>query len=187
MGANSMLDLLGSDNLTATMRVLVFLSASTLAFALMIGVTAREAVRRRAARIGPDEDSDGGRRSLRHAGLRAAQTLIEYTTKHYSAVDDENVKILRRRLVQAGIYSPHGAAIFFIARGLTAVAVTGASFFLLPMLGFGGKTSFWLFLMVGGLFGYLAPSFILDRIIEKKRVQHQGGSVLLQNQRLERR
>jgi tight adherence protein C len=157
------------------LTVLVFLATATLAFAVMLGVRVRGAVRRRAARVSVDVDEPGGRRALRYSGLRAAQKLIEYTTKHYSAVDDENVKILRRRLVQAGIYSPHGAAIFFIARGLTAVAVTGASFFLLPMLGFGGKTSFWLFLMVGGLFGYLAPSFILDRIIEKKRVQHQSG------------
>jgi tight adherence protein C len=157
------------------LTVLVFLATATLAFAVMLGVRVRGAVRRRAARVSVDVDEPGGRRALRYSGLRAAQKLIEYTTKHYSAVDDENVKILRRRLVQAGIYSPHGAAIFFIARGLTAVVVTGASFFLLPMLGFGGKTSFWLFLMVGGLFGYLAPSFFLDRIIEKKRVQHQSG------------
>ena len=157
------------------LTVLVFLATATLAFAVMLGVRARGAVRRRAARVSIDVDEPGGRRALRYSGLRAAQKLIEYTTKHYSAVDNDNVKILRRRLVQAGIYSPHGAAIFFIARGLTAVAVAAAFFFLLPMVGFGGKTSFWLFLMVGGLFGYLAPSLFLDRMIEKKRLQHQSG------------
>jgi len=157
------------------LTVLVFLATATLAFAVMLGVRVRGAVRRRAARVSIDVDEPGGRRALRYSGLRAAQKLIEYTTKHYSAVDNDNVKILRRRLVQAGIYSPHGAAIFFIARGLTAVAVAAAFFFLLPMVGFGGKTSFWLFLMVGGLFGYLAPSLFLDRMIEKKRLQHQSG------------
>jgi tight adherence protein C len=157
------------------LTVLVFLATATLAFAMMLGVRARGAVRRRAARVSIDVDEPGGRRALRYSGLRAAQKLIEYTTKHYSAVDNDNVKILRRRLIQAGIYSPHGAAIFFIARGLTAVGAATAFFFLLPMFGFGGKTSFWLFLMVGGLFGYLAPSFFLDRMIEKKRLQHQSG------------
>jgi tight adherence protein C len=157
------------------LTVLVFLATATLAFAVMLGVRAREAVRRRAARVSIDVGEPGGRRSMRYSGLRAAQKLIEYTTKHYSAVDDANVKVLRRRLTQAGIYSPHGAAIFFIARGLTAVALAGAAFFLLPMLGFGGNAPFWLFVMVGGLFGYLAPSFCLDRMIEKKRLQHQSG------------
>jgi len=157
------------------LTVLVFLATATLAFAVMLGVRAREAVRRRAARVSIDIDEPGGRRSMRYSGLRAAQKLIEYTTKHYSAVDNDNVKVLRRRLMQAGIYSPHGAAIFFIARGLAAVALAGAAFFLLPMLGFGGNTPFWLFVMVGGLFGYLAPSFCLDRMIEKKRLEHQSG------------
>ena len=157
------------------LTVLVFLATATLAFAVMLGVRAREAVRRRAARVSVDVDEPSGRRALRYSGLRAAQKLIDYTTKHYSTADNDNVKILRRRLMQAGIYSPNGAAIFFIARGLMAVAVTAVLFFLLPMFGFGGKTSFWLFLMVGGLFGYLAPSFFLDRMIEKKRLQHQSG------------
>jgi tight adherence protein C len=157
------------------LTVLVFLATATLAFAVMLGVRAREAVRRRAARVSLDVDEPSGRRSMRYSGLRAARKLIEYTTKHYSEADNDNVKVLRRRLTQAGIYSPHGAAIFFIARGLTAVAVAVAAFFLLPMLGFGASTPFWLFVMVGGLFGYLGPSFCLDRMIEKKRLEHRSG------------
>jgi tight adherence protein C len=160
---------------STTLTVLVFLATATMAFAVMLGVRAREAVRRRAARVSIDSGEPGGRRSMRHSGLRAAQKLIEYTTRHYSAADNDNVKVLRRRLMQAGIYSPHGAAIFFMARGLMAVVVAGAAFFLLPMFGFGGSAPFWLFVMVGGLFGYLAPSFYLDRMIETKRVQHQSG------------
>jgi tight adherence protein C len=142
---------------------------------VMIGVRAREAVRRRAARVSIDDDGPGGRRNLRYSGLRAAQKLIDYTTKHYSAADNENVKVLRRRLLQAGIYSPNGAACFFIARGLTAVVLAAATFFVLPMLGFSGKAPFWLFIMAGGLLGYLAPSFYLDRMIKSKRLQHQSG------------
>src|SRR5580658_8954820 len=127
------------------LTVLVFLATATLAFAVMLGVRAREAVRRRAARVSLDVDDPGGRRSMRYSGLRAAQKLIEYTTKHYSAVDNDNVKVLRRRLTQAGIYSPHAAAIFFIARSLTAVALAGAVFFLMPMFGFDGNAPFWIF------------------------------------------
>ena len=106
---------------TTMLSMLIFLATGTLAFAVMIGVRAREAVRRRAARVNIDDDVPGGRRSLRYSGQRAVQKLIEYTTKHYSSVDTENVKMLRRRLMQAGIYNPHGAACFFITRGVAAV------------------------------------------------------------------
>jgi tight adherence protein C len=160
---------------TTMLSMLIFLATGTLAFAVMIGVRAREAVRRRAARVNIDDDVPGGRRSLRYSGQRAVQKLIEYTTKHYSSVDTENVKMLRRRLMQAGIYNPHGAACFFIARGIAAVALATAAFFVLPMLGFGGNAPFWLFVMAGGLLGYLAPSFYLDRMIGSRRLQHQSG------------
>ncbi len=160
---------------TTMLSMLIFLATGTLAFAVMIGVRAREAVRRRAARVNIDDDVPGGRRSLRYSGQRAVQKLIEYTTKHYSSVDTENVKMLRRRLMQAGIYNPHGAACFFITRGVAAVALAAAAFFVLPMLGFGGKAPFWLFVMAGGLLGYLGPSFYLDRMIGSKRLQHQSG------------
>jgi len=176
MGANGIFSMFGGDSLTATLRVLVFLSASTLAFAVMIGVTAREAVRRRAARIGPDEQSAyGGRRSLRHASLKAAQKLIDYTTRHYASDDGKDVKMLRHRLVQAGIYDPRGASYFFFARLVMAVGLAAATFFVLPMFDLAGKSSFWLFVLFGGVGGYLAPSFYLDRRIKARRQEHRAG------------
>ncbi len=176
MGANGIFSMFGGDDLTVTLRVLVFLSASTLAFAVMIGVTAREAVRRRAARIGPDEQSAyGGRRSLRHASLKAAQKLIDYTTRHYAADDGKDVKMLRHRLVQAGIYDPRGASYFFFARLVMAVGLAAATFFVLPMFDLAGKSSFWLFVLFGGVGGYLAPSFYLDRRIKARRQEHRAG------------
>ncbi len=54
------------DNAPMMLSVLVFLAAGTLAFAVMIGMRAREAVRRRAARVG----STTMRRSA--AGARCA-------------------------------------------------------------------------------------------------------------------
>src|SRR5580698_2424560 len=174
MNPDSTFDLFGT-NASTMLTVLVFLASATLAFAVMLGVRAREAVRRRTARVNIDVDESDSRRSLRFSGARAAQRLIEYTTKHYSSVDNDNVKMLRRRLMQAGIYSPHGAAYFFIARGLGAVTLGFAAFLVLPMIGFGGKATFWLFVMAGGLFGYLAPSFYLDRLTKKKQLEHQSG------------
>jgi tight adherence protein C len=160
----------------AVLSVLIFLAAGTLAFALMVGVRAREAVRRRAARVGlSDDEGGGGRRALRYSGMRAAQKLVEYTTKHYSSADTKDMKVLRERLTRAGIYDPRGPAVFFLSRVGLAVGLAVVAFVALPQFGFEGKTSFWLFTMASGLLGYLAPSLIIDRMIAKKKFEHQMG------------
>jgi len=174
MDANSSFALFG-DSAATMLSLLIFLAAGTLAFALMVGVRAREAVRRRAARVGLDEAFSDGRRSLRHSGLKAAQKLVDYTTRHYSSADNKDMKVLRRRLMQAGIYDPRAAAYFFIARLVMAVGLAVAVFFVLPMLNMDGKASFWFFVLAGGLGGYLAPSLYLDRRIAAKRQEHRAG------------
>src|ERR1700719_4835501 len=104
------------DSATTMLSALVFLATGTLAFAVMLGIRAREAVRRRAARVNIDDDASGnGRRSLRYSGVRAAQKLVAYTPKHYSSVDSKDVKMLRARLVQAGVYKPHRGHSFFFS------------------------------------------------------------------------
>jgi tight adherence protein C len=165
----------GNFGAPTIMSLLVFLAVGTLAFAVMVGMRAREAVRRRAARMGVDEAAAGGRRALRYSGIRAAQKLVEYTAKHYSSVDTKDMKVLRQRLMRAGIYDPRGPAVFFLARIVVAIVLGVAAFFVLPMLGFEGKTSFTILLMTAALLGYLAPSFYLDKIIAKKRLEHQLG------------
>jgi tight adherence protein C len=77
--------------------------------------------------------------------------------------------------VQAGIYEPRAAAYFFIARTALAAGLAIAMFFILPLLGLDGKASFWLFVMAGGLCGYLAPTFYLDRRVKARRVEHRIG------------
>ena len=156
------------------MSVLVFLATGVLAFAIMVGMRAREAVRRRAARVGIDDDGPGGG-ALRASGVRAAQKLIDYANKHYSSVENKDIKVLRQRLMRAGVYDPRGPAIFFLARIVAAIVLAGAAFLALPMLGFGGKTSSWIMVATAALCGYLAPSFYLDRMINKKRLEHQAG------------
>jgi len=163
------------DSAATMLSALVFLATGTLAFAVMIGVRAREAVRRRAARVGIEAGSPGGRRALRYSGLRAAQKLIDHATKHYSAADSVDVKLLRRRLMQAGIYDAYGPAYFFLARGAMAAGLAFAAVFVLPIFGFQGNAAFWLFIMSGGVMGYLTPWFYLHRRIGAKRLEHQAG------------
>jgi len=138
MDAANTVTLFGS-NATTMLSVLVFLAAGTLAFAVMIGVRAREAVRRRAARVGVDDGAPAGRRALRYSSVQAARKLIDYATRHYSADESKDTKILRRRLMQAGIYEAHAVAYYFIARIGSAVGLAVATFFALPMFGFDGK------------------------------------------------
>jgi tight adherence protein C len=174
MDINNSFALFG-DNTTTMLSVLVFLAAGTLTFAVMIGVRAREAVRRRAARVGIDDGAPAGRRALRYSSVQAARKLIDYATRHYSADDSHNTKILRRRLMQAGIYEANATAYYFIARIGSAIGLAVATFFAPSMFGFEAKASLWLFVMAAGVLGYLAPSFYLDRRIAGKRMEHQSG------------
>jgi tight adherence protein C len=163
------------DGATAMVSVLIFLASGTVAFALIAGVRAREAVRRRVARVGPDEVAAVGRRSLQYSSIATARKLLDYATKHYSSGDAKEVKLLRRRMLQAGIYAPNAVAHFFIARTALALALTLVLFFVLPAFGFERPTSFWLLVMAGGVGGYLTPTFYLDRRVAARRLQHQMG------------
>ena len=79
--------------------LLVFLAAGTSAFVIMALIRAQGSVKRRAAGIGKLVDSEpaGGSRSLRHSSLKAAQRVIESTTKPYAGESKAEVKVLRRR------------------------------------------------------------------------------------------
>jgi tight adherence protein C len=174
MDPSSTMSLFG-DNAAMMLSVMIFLAAGTLAFAVMIAIRAREAVRRRAATVGVDDGGSSGRRSLRGTGANTANKLVAYATKHYASADSQDVKVLRRRLIAAGIYDPHGAAYFFLARAAMAVGLAAAAFFVLPLLGLEAKTSFWLFVICGGLLGYLMPGLYLDRRVKARRLEHQSG------------
>jgi len=160
------------DSAAAMLSVLVFLGTGTLAFALMIGTRTRQAVRRRAAAVGPDADA-ADRRSSQYSNL--ARKIVDYTTKHYASLDGKDTKVLRTRLIQAGIYDPHAPAYFFIARIGIAAGLALTLFFVLPLLSNIGKSPFWLFIAAGGVCGYLVPTFYLDRRVASRRVEHQAG------------
>jgi tight adherence protein C len=156
--------------------LMVFLAAGTLAFSVMLAIRVRSSVKRRAARI-LDETarSANSSRSLRHSSLKMAQRLIDYTTKHYSSSNQGNMKVLRQRLVQAGIYDARAVALFFILRTALALGIAVMLFFVLPMIKPTGSTFFWLVVIVGGILGYVGPSMYIDRRIAKRRVEHRSG------------
>jgi tight adherence protein C len=164
------------DSNTMLMGLLVFLAAGTLAFSVMAAVRVRGAVKKRTARImNEDERKATQGRSLQYSSAKAVTKLLEHTTKHYSAGNDENMKVLRRRLVQAGIYDPRAVAYFFIGRTALAIGLAVAMFVLLPLVRPTGGTVLWLMVIAGGLVGYVGPSFYIDRRISARKLQHQSG------------
>jgi len=164
------------DHANALITVLVFLAAGTAAFCLMAFLRVRGAVKRRTTRIlDDDERAMKPTRSLRYSSLKAVTQLLEYTTKHYSGTNDENMKVLRRRLVQAGIFDTRAVAFFFIARTALAIALAIALFVALPVVVSKGGSAFWLLVIVGGIAGYIGPSMYVDRRISARTIEHRLG------------
>lgn len=162
------------DGGSMLLALLVFLAVGTMTFAVMALVRARGAVKRRTMGIG-DEAPSKSSRSLRYSSLKAITHLIEYTTKHYSGTNNDTMKVLRTRLIRAGIYDSRGIAFFFIARTALAVGLAAVLFLLLPLVvGYGGSF-FWLMVIVGGIAGYVGPSMYIDRRIAARIIEHRSG------------
>jgi tight adherence protein C len=163
------------DSSNMLMALLIFLAAGALAFAFMSVVRVRGAVKKRTARIMSEEERAGHGRALQDSSAKALSKLLDYTTKHYSESNQENMKVLRRRLVQAGIYDPRGVAFFFIGRTVLAIGLAAALFILLPLVRPAGGSMFWLMIVAGGLAGYVGPSMYIDRRISARALQHRSG------------
>src|SRR5674476_377797 len=165
-----------NDNASVMMALLVFLAAGTMAFSVMAFARVRGSVKRRTSHILDESERQANpKRSLRYSSLKVVAQLIEYTTKHYSSTNDEHMKVLRRQLIQAGIYDPRGVAFFFIARTALAVGIAAAVFVARPMIESHGTTFFWLMVIVGGIAGYVGPSMYVDRRISTRKEEHRAG------------
>jgi len=169
------LDMLLNDGSTTMVGVLVFLAAATLAFSIMVVMRVQGSVKRRTATIGRVDDGErsGGNRSLRHSSLKAAQRVLEYTTKHYSSGSTDEIKVLRRRMVQAGIYDSRAVAYFFLGRTALAIGIATLMFLFVPAEQ--GGAAFWLWTGLGGIIGYLGPSLYIDKRIKMRKAEHQAG------------
>jgi len=164
-----------SDGNTMLMALLIFLAAGKLAFSVMASLRLRSAVKKRTSRILSEQERASQGRSLQDSSAKALTKLLEYTTKHYSETNQEHMKVLRRRLVQAGIYDPRGVAFFFIGRTALAVGVAAAIFIFLPLMKPVGGSLFWLLIVAGGVVGYVGPSMYVDRRISARTLQHRSG------------
>jgi tight adherence protein C len=154
--------------------VLVFLAATTFAFGVIALVRVQGSVKRRAAGIARLGDETGNSRSLRHSSFKAAHRVLEYTNKHYSSDDkSQEMKVLRRRMMLAGIYNPRAAAYFFLGRIVLSVGLAALVFFFAPADA--SSLAMWLYIGSAGIGGYIAPSMYIDRRIKARRAEHQAG------------
>jgi tight adherence protein C len=164
------------DGASMLMTLLVFLAAGTMAFSVMAFARVRGSVKRRAVRIMDDgERQANAKRSLRYSSLQAVGQLLEYTTKHYGKTNDDNMKVLRKRLIQAGIFDPRGVAYFFMARTALAIGLAIVAFIFLPIVTRAGSSFYWLMIILAGVVGYVGPSFFIDRRISKRKMEHRSG------------
>jgi tight adherence protein C len=175
MGAADILAGVFDDGSTMMLALLVFLATTVLTLGVMLALRARGAVKRRAAGI--TEDMGEEQRPLRSSSLKAVHRLLDYTTKHYSVSDKDkgDVKVLRRRMVQAGIFDARAVAYFFAARIALAIGIAFAVFVFLPMVATLKGTMFWLAVIGGAMAGYVGPSMYLDRRISARRDEHRSG------------
>jgi tight adherence protein C len=165
------------DSSAMTLALLVFSATAILTFGAMAAIHARNSVKRRAAGIAEysGERLSEDDHSLRHSSRKAVQRVLDYTNRHYSGAENNDTKILRRRLIQAGIFDARGVGFFFAARTVLAGSVAVAVFFIMPMLMTQTSSMFWLTVMVGGILGYLAPSLYIDKRISSRRNEHRSG------------
>jgi tight adherence protein C len=160
------------DHAGTLVGVLIFMAVAMLSFALMHSFRVHGAVKRRAAGLAAD-DTERSAGAFRGSGTKIAQKLVEFTQQHYLAGDSKDMKALRQRLIQAGIYDSRAVAYFFLARMALGVVFSVAVIVLLPR-DYGGS-SFWMLVFGAGLAGYFAPNYYLTRRIARRQAEHQSG------------
>ncbi len=165
------------ENTGVVLGVVIFIATATLVFGVMAALRLRGAVRKRATVIGRQafDPGDRSKASLRDTGMKAVQRLIDQATKHYSSLDESSMKVLRRRLVEAGIFDPRAVGLFFVVRTVLAIGVAFLFALSIPLLPESMNSIFWPTVGVGGLLGYLLPSVALDRIIKRRREEYRIG------------
>jgi tight adherence protein C len=156
------------------LNLLVFLAAAMVAFGIMALIRVRQGVRRRAAGVLAEEDRASSR-SMRYASQRAAQRLVDYASRHFSATDQNTQRELKRRLVQAGFLDPRAPAFFFVARIVTGVGLAAAALVVVPTIVDFSGSDIWFFVWAAGLVGYFLPNFYLKRRIRARETEHRAG------------
>lgn len=159
---------------------LVFFAVVALSLGVMSVVKSRAELKRRAGTIALDSfgrtNEAADKRSLRYASITAAQRLVDYTNKHYASADDANMRVIRRRLIEAGFLESRAPGVFFVARILLAsIAATVAVPVIPAFLPDLTSSWFWMCVLCAGMMGYMLPTLYLDRRVRQRQSEHRAG------------
>ena len=171
-----LVDALGEDG--TLVAALVALAGLGLAIFLTVNfLQGRSDVRRRAT--AEDKGSPGPKKASDSARAEAQQSLnrlMTYVETAFAGGNEKESRVLRRQMVQAGFFDPRAVAVYFAARLGIAAGLGLGALLVLPMIFDEATTStVWLWSALGGLLGYLLPSFYLKRRIARRTTQHRMG------------
>jgi tight adherence protein C len=165
----------------------LILPAGLMLVALLVGAAAvwavlaeRSQLKQRAKAIGALDPGYAGGGMAGHAPTERERergaALIRYVSENFVPSDKDLIAKLKRQLLQAGYLKPSAVAMFFLARGVAAVALgvgTAVGLMVLAPDFSGPKFN----LAIGGslVLGYLLPSMWLDRRIKALASEHRYG------------
>lgn len=89
--------------------------------------------------------------------------------------DGKDAKVLRGRLIQAGFYAPQAVMIFFAARLLCAALLALSTAAALIVWTVAKDQTIALITIGAALGGWLAPSIVLNRRVQRNRDEHRRG------------
>src|SRR5262245_6111923 len=170
MDSSPLMDLVRED--TWIVAVMGLAGLGLIAVAALTLMQSRHEVRRRvAASVGPAVPAaapPGGRPSL--------NAWIDRLQGSFAGVNTKEARLLRKQLIQAGFFDPRAVAVYFVARLGCAVfgicaALIAVPFFIVDA----SLLKMWIWAGGVGLIGYLLPSFLLKRRLNKRITQHREG------------
>src|SRR4051812_20086168 len=158
-----------SDLLADDTVVLALVAVPGLAVVALLGFSllqSRFHVRRRAAE-GLRADAATGTATVGNGpGGRSLDRLISYVETNLAGGDENEQRLLRMRLTQAGFFDQRAVPLFFAVRLVAAVGLGIAGLLLLPfVLPEGMQANVWLWSAGAGIGGYFLPNVVLGRII----------------------
>jgi tight adherence protein C len=168
-----LIDFLIRDPFTLLMAVMV---ATLLGAASVAGqwVLARADVKRRTARLTTQAGSNESNVAAGQSPREGIEKLTQSIDRLFGEANDSAKKILRKKLIQAGYYSPSAPATFLAIR-LSGLLLLGGIGFLIGLY-LDDQIKHAYFKMVAGAgLGYLLPPIFLDHIINKRKDEHRAG------------
>ena len=174
MDLSSLIASLGDDGLILGLLAVSGLGLVVLGF--LSAFEGRSDVRRRAAEGVASPRAPGGPGAKRAEAQRSLERLMTHLETTFAGGDAKQNKVLRLKLIQAGFFEQRAVSLFFAARIGLAILLFGAGLIAMPfLLGNTPPTTLWIWSGMLAGFGYLAPTFYLDRRIKARAMQHRSG------------